>query len=81
MIKHPAREKRGNILTCFGILIISMTVKCKVCGHINVNDSIYIQNEKGEPVFMAGSPYPPSFTCVKCKSKKIEPIDFHKETV
>jgi len=52
-----------------------MAVYCKDCGHVNENDSIYQRDAKGDPVFMAGSPNAPRFSCIRCGSKNIVPID------
>jgi predicted nucleic-acid-binding Zn-ribbon protein len=55
--------------------VIIMAVYCKDCGHVNENDSIYQRDAKGDPVFMAGSQNAPKFSCIRCGSKNIVPID------
>lgn len=55
--------------------VIDIPVKCNVCGHVNMNDSINRYNADGKPLFMAGSPHSPRFKCEKCGSDKLVPYN------
>ncbi len=50
-----------------------MAVKCKDCGFVNKDESIYQLDESGKPVFVGGRNAP--FRCVRCGSEKIVPFD------